>query len=94
MSERVTFVLIEDDNTATMSLSHYRALLAERDRLRDALHGTLAALVAMTSLIIRAEDAKKQPSKVVASDSMFRQMLVDYDNATTAARAALKGDTP
>lgn len=60
-------------------------------RLREALKDALASLVAMTSLIIRAEDEKRQPSKVVASDRMFRQMLVDYDNATIKARRALGG---
>lgn len=70
---------------------HERAKEAEA-KLREAVEvmkGTLATLVAITSLVIRAEDAKRQPSKVVASDAMFRQMLVDYDNATISARAFL-----
>ena len=61
----------------------------EITRLREALKQTLASLVAVTSLVIRAEDQKTRPSRAVASDTMFRQMLADYDNATIAARSAL-----
>lgn len=60
--------------------------------LEEALKTVLASLVATTSLIIRAEDLKVKPSKAVASDKMFTQMLKDYDKATIAGRAALKGD--
>lgn len=57
--------------------------------LEDALKGVLAALVATTSLIMRAEDKKSRPSRAVASDAMFNQMLKDYDSATIKARAIL-----
>jgi len=60
--------------------------------LEEALKTTLASLVATTSLIIRAEDLKVKPSKAVASDKMFTQMLKDYDKATIAGRAALAPD--
>lgn len=60
-------------------------------QLDEALRGVLASLVALTSIVIRAEDEKRQPSKAVASDAMFRQMLNDYDKATIAARAVLEG---
>lgn len=55
----------------------------------EALKTVLASLVATTSLIIRAEDMKVKPSKAVASDAMFLQMLKDYDAATSAGRAAI-----
>ena len=57
--------------------------------LEDALKGVLAALVATTSLLIRAEDQKSRPSRAVGSDKMFTQMLKDYDLATVKARAVL-----
>lgn len=57
--------------------------------LAEALKTVLASLVATTSLIIRAEDMKVRPSKAVASDTMFLQMLKDYDNATIIGRAAI-----
>jgi hypothetical protein len=63
-----------------------RAQIAAKDA---ALLQVLASLVATTSLIIRAEDMKVKPSKAVASDAMFTQMLKDYDNATIAGREAL-----
>lgn len=49
----------------------------------------LASLVATTSLITRAEDMKCKPSKSVASDTMFLQMLKDYDRAMAIGRSAL-----
>lgn len=55
----------------------------------DSLKGVLASLVAITSLVIRAEDMKCKPSKAVASDKIFRMMLDDYDRATVKARSVL-----
>lgn len=55
----------------------------------EAFLQTLSSLVATISLIKRAEDMKKQPSKAVASDKMFKIMLADYEKAVIAARAAL-----
>jgi hypothetical protein len=69
-------------------LAEARAQIAAKDA---ALLQVLASLVATTSLIVRAEDMKVKPSKAVASDAMFTQMLKDYDNATIAGRAALGG---
>jgi len=60
------------------------------EHLEEALKTVLASLVATTSLIIRAEDMKVKPSKAVASDLMFTQMLKDYDKATIVGREALK----
>lgn len=62
----------------------------EPQRLREALLTVLSSLVATTSLIIRAEDMRCRPSRAVASDAMFKQMLSDYDRATTLGREALK----
>jgi hypothetical protein len=62
-------------------------------KLEEALKQALASLVATTSLIIRAEDMKVRPSKAVASDAMFHQMLKDYDAATQAGRAVLSSET-
>lgn len=62
----------------------------ETEKLREALLSVLASLVATTSLIIRAEDMRCPPSRAGASDAMFKQMLSDYDNATTLGREALK----
>ena len=68
------------------------AALVERVKtLEEALRSTLAALVATTSLLVRADQERVRPSRAVASDAMFRQMLKDYDNATIAARTALGG---
>lgn len=57
--------------------------------LEDALRTVLASLVATTSLLVRSEDMKCRPSKAVASNSMFVQMLKDYDKATIIGRKAL-----
>lgn len=68
-------------------------LIAATPDLLEALKQVTATLVALTSIVIRAEDEKKQPSKVVASDTMFSQMLRDFDKATTEARAAISKAT-
>lgn len=65
-------------------------LIAAAPDLLEALRQVLASLVATTSLIIRAEDMKVKPSKAVASDKMFLQMLKDYDAATMAGRSAIE----
>lgn len=57
--------------------------------LEDALKSVLASLVAITSLVVRAEDKKCKPSKAAPSDVMFLQMLKDYDRAGRAGRKAL-----
>lgn len=57
--------------------------------LEEALKTVLAALVATTSILIRAEHNKCKPSKAVGSDAMFTQMLKDYDKATIVGRKAL-----
>lgn len=64
-------------------------LMLSSPAMLDALKQTTATLVAVTSILARAEDAKKQPSKVVASDTMFSQMLRDFDKATSDARAVI-----
>jgi hypothetical protein len=61
----------------------------EDGALVDALKSVLAALVATTGLIARAEDEKVKPSRAVASTKMFRQMLKDYEKAVFVARATL-----
>lgn len=48
----------------------------------------LAHLVAATSLLARAEDEGVKPSRAVASNAMFRQMMKDYDKAIMAGREA------
>lgn len=49
----------------------------------------LASLVAAISILRRADEMKVPPSKAVASDTMFRQMLTDYERAVEAGRADL-----
>lgn len=63
--------------------------MSREDQLEEALKVVLASLVATTSLLVRAEDMKCRPSKAVASDAMFGQMVKDYDRATIAGRKAL-----
>lgn len=75
----------EANQMREVSISHR----IRANALEEALKTVLASLVATTSLIIRAEDLKVKPSKAVASDKMFTQMLKDYDKATIAGRAAL-----
>lgn len=75
---------------AVNSYAELAGLRAENETLVKALKSTLAALLATTSVINRAEDIKKQPSKAVASDKIFWQMLQDYEAATNNARAALR----
>ena len=53
------------------------------------LTDVLAALVAALSIIQRAENLRKSPSHAVASDKMYRQMIVDYQSSVDRARAAL-----
>lgn len=91
MRERDELALQAQTEWDNAHKANARATLAE-SRLARAVEGLkdiLATLVATTALVIRAEDAKKQPSKVVASNTMFHQMLVDYDNATIRARSIL-----
>lgn len=57
--------------------------------LHEPLLSVLAALVAAVSILMRAEDKGVRPSKAVASNAMFVQMLKDYDAATISARSAL-----
>ncbi|OAP40392.1 hypothetical protein AU381_00250 [Sinorhizobium glycinis] len=75
----------EANQMREVSISHRN----RAEALEESLKTVLASLVATTSLIIRAEDLKVKPSKAVASDKMFTQMLKDYDKATIAGRAAL-----
>jgi len=58
--------------------------------IKEALKGVMAALVAALSIIERAEIQKTQPSKAVASDTMFKIMMKDYDKALDQAREVLK----
>lgn len=59
------------------------------NEIAECLKDVLAHLVAATSLIARAEDIKRRPSRAVASDAMFAQMIQDYEAAISRARAAL-----
>jgi hypothetical protein len=59
------------------------AALKAQAGLVEALRGTTAALVAATSLLSRGG------KKAAPSDTMFRIMLSDYENAAEKARAAL-----
>lgn len=63
--------------------------LAETTDLLASLKRATVALIAMTSLVIKAEDAKTQPSKQMGSDAMFCQMLADFDATTVSARNAI-----
>lgn len=54
----------------------------------------LSSLTAAVALIERAEAEKRRPSKVVASDTIFKMMLEDYRKAMEAARAALPTARP
>jgi hypothetical protein len=60
----------------------------------EALKQATATLVAVTSIVIRADDQKCRPSQAVASDAMFRKMLEDFDKATVKARAAISKASP
>lgn len=79
---------------AVERLARATAAEAERDRLREALKGTAASLVAALAILNRAREANVAPNYVVASNKMFAQMLRDYEASLDVARAALKGDTP
>lgn len=48
-----------------------------------------ASMAAALSILQRAHSQKKQPSKVVASDSMFAQMMIDYQKSLDRARTTL-----
>lgn len=54
----------------------------------------LSSLTAAVSLIERAEAEKRRPSKVVASDTIFKMMLEDYRKDMEAARVALSSVRP
>lgn len=88
---RNTFVMFAEWVEDRIPKAEEREPPAREIGMAAALRQVLAALVATTSILIRAEDMKKQPSKAVASDAMFAQMLKDYDAATIAGRVALIG---
>lgn len=54
----------------------------------------LSSLTAAVALIERAEAEKRRPSKVVASDTIFKMMVDDYKKAAEAARVALLSVRP
>lgn len=58
----------------------------------EAFKSVLAHLVAAVSLLSRAEDEGVKPSKAVASNAMFRQMIKDYDAAILKGREAVLKD--
>jgi hypothetical protein len=62
----------------------------ERIAALEAHKQVLASLVAAVSILRRAEERKTRPSKAVASDTMFRQMLADYERAIASARTTLQ----
>lgn len=76
------------DNRAAESEANAR-LISAAPELLESLKKVTAALVAVTSTVIRAEDMKKRPSKALASDTMFNMMLKDYDDATFKAREVI-----
>lgn len=59
---------------------------------REPMIGVMASLAAAISILQRAYAEKKPPNKVVGSDTMFRQMLVDYERALDVAREAVNAD--
>lgn len=64
------------------------------DPQRDVLIGVMASLAATISILERAFEEKKPPNKVVGSDTMFRQMLIDYNRALETARVSLRSPEP
>jgi len=62
----------------------------KQDNRRDVLTRVTASLAAAISIIERAEELKKPPSKAVASDTMFNIMLADCKKALEAARKHFK----
>jgi hypothetical protein len=85
----------EDGFSESMSLSEdgdyvmYADYIDTCEKLREALKLVLANLVATSSLLVRSENMKCKPSRSVASDTMFRQMLVDYNKAIESGRKTL-----
>lgn len=68
----------------THILDKMRERLEESMQFTDierSLGNVLSSLVAAKSLLIRADEMKKCPSKVVASDAIFAQMIKDYDKS-------------
>lgn len=66
------------------------ALTEQLEAAREVTIGVTASLVAALSIIERADDAKKRPSAVIASDKMYRQMVSDYYASVSAARFFLE----
>jgi hypothetical protein len=75
-------------------LTQAAAVIREKSQratvLEDALRGTAASLIAAISLLERTPAAKK----AAPSDTMFAQMLADYNAALNEARAALAAEEP
>lgn len=63
--------------------------VARIEVLEKALIDTAVHLSASLSILQRAHESKKQPRMVVASDTMFEQMLLDYAKSLERARTAL-----